>query len=105
VKVDERGARGRLYALLPRLRSGDLDVPTFCSAFERIYNLELDRKELSDHETLVFSELFDRVVWFSPYAAERREIPNYLSEEEIVNAVDAAGTQLGLGRRSSALTG
>jgi hypothetical protein len=34
------------------------------------------------------------VVWFSPYAAERREIPNYLSEEEIAKAVDAADTRL-----------
>ena len=94
MSVDERGARDRLYALLARFQSGHLDVQAFCSAFERTYNLELDRDELPPQEASAFSELFDRVVWFSPYAAERREIPNYLSEEEIAKAVDAADTRL-----------
>lgn len=92
----ERVARDQLYTLLERFQSGHLDAQAFCSTFERIYNLELDKAELSPQEAPAFSELFDKVVWFSPFAAERQGIPNYLGDEEIGQAVDAVVTRLQL---------
>jgi hypothetical protein len=93
-QADLATARKRLHDLVRRLREKKLSVRSFCSQFEHIYNLELDKAELSDAEAQAFAALFDKVVWYSPYEDERKEIPNYLGDDEIIQAVRDAETIL-----------
>ncbi len=94
-QADPATAKKRLSDLVRRLGEKKLSVHSFCSQFEHIYNLELDKDELSEAETKAFASLFDKVVWYSPYEDERREIPNYLGDEEILKAVRDAEIILG----------
>ncbi len=83
-------AYGELYRLIELADSGKLPIKHFCESFERIYNFELDKNILSIEETGALSELFDAAVWFSPYPEERKKIPNYLGEKEILDAIKKA---------------
>ena len=67
-----------------------ISIAQFCQLFEKIYNFELDTSTLSANEVSSLSELFDAVVWFSPYPEERLQIPHYLGEAEIIEAVKRA---------------
>lgn len=82
--------RTRLYALIERLCEGAASVEEFCSQFERTYNFEIDKAQLSDAESSAFSALFDKIVWYSPFPEERKKIPNYLGEKDILAAVNGA---------------
>lgn len=82
--------RTRLYILMERLREGATTVEEFCSQFEKTYNLDLDKAQLSDTESIAFSALFDKIVWYSPFPEERQKIPNYLDEKDILAAVNEA---------------
>ena len=85
------GARsGELRALVERVLSGGRDVGEFCAEFERVYNLETDKTMLSERERSAFKALFERIVWYSPFPDERRTIPNYIGEDEVLAAVWAA---------------
>ena len=79
--------RERLYWLLRLLQQGQLGTEEFCQEFEQTYNFELDKEDLSSAEAVAFAALFDKVVWFSPFAEDRGRIPNYLGEAEVRAAV------------------
>ena len=83
-------ARMRLYALIELLKKGEMKIGDFCEQFETTYNLEVDKSELDPTESTAFSKLFDKVVWYSPFPDERAEIPSYLGEAEILQAVSDA---------------
>jgi hypothetical protein len=78
----------QLRQLIKRAKLGALPIKDFCEQFERIYNLELDKNTVPAVELKLLSALFDKVVWFSPHADERKKIPNYLGEAEIKKALD-----------------
>jgi len=80
-------ARERLRELVELFLQKKISVEHFCSTFETVYNLELNKAELSSKEAQAFSALFDRIVWYSPLLEERRAIPNYVGEEEVKAAV------------------
>jgi hypothetical protein len=63
------------------------DAGTFCREFERTYNLEIDKTQLTDVEREAFSKLFDKIAWYSPFPHERQAIPRYLSGAQIRQAV------------------
>jgi hypothetical protein len=94
-EANQASARRRLYDLLRLLEADSVTVDHFCTAFETIYNLELDKSELSTSEAAAFSDLFDRVVWYSPFPEERMRIPHYVGEKEILEAVRKASIALG----------
>lgn len=79
----------QLRELIVQAKDGTLPIPTFCESFERIYNLELDKKSLPAKEGEQLSKLFDLVVFFSPYPEELARIPNYRSEAQIRDALNA----------------
>lgn len=83
-----------LHALLRGVKRGDVSVLAFCENFERLYNFELDRKSLSEKQKGAFADLFNKVVWFSPYSKEREVVPYYLSEAEILHSVEITLTLL-----------
>lgn len=82
--------------LLDRLQGGAIDVASFCSTFERLYNFEINRNSLTSRERAALQELFDKVVWYSPIAEERAVIPGYLGEEEIMVAAQIASRRIAL---------
>lgn len=88
--------RKQLFDLIVQLRIGKLSVSEFCSNFETIYNLKLDKRSLVPAELEAFRELFEKVVWYSPHSDERKTIPNYLGEEDVRKASEVAADQLGL---------
>lgn len=92
--VTER-ARRQLRRLLEAFLAAEISIAFFCSEFEREYNLELDSYLLSAVEAKAFKELFDRVVWYSPFDEERALIPNYVGEDEVRKAAEMAAAMLG----------
>lgn len=88
--VNTISSRERLYLLLSNVHEEKMSVRDFCQQFETTYNLQLSKAALSEAEKHIFSELFDKVVWYSPFPLERKSIPHYLGEEEILMAVNRA---------------
>lgn len=72
-----------LYKLLTLLNDGQIDVAEFCFEFERAWNFDIDKKELSEYESQIYNAIFDKIVWYSPFPEEREEIPNYIGEKEV----------------------
>lgn len=72
----------------------EISVGTFCEHFERVYNFELEVAGLTATERSVFEELFNKVVYYSPFPEERQKIPNYLSEKDILDGVRKARDEL-----------
>jgi len=71
-----------------------MDAETFCIQFEQTYNMELDKKTLSPSEAQALGELFEQVIWYSPYAEERAKVPNYRGEAEIREAAERAAKRM-----------
>jgi hypothetical protein len=99
-----------LYTLIRLAKADKLPIDRFCNEFERIYNLELDKKAVSKMDLAPLEVLFNKVIWYSPYSEERLQIPNYLGETEIRDALArfplnpyAVGRQAARGRQASCL--
>jgi len=72
---------------------GDHVQASGATAFARsssTFNLRTDHSELSDVERHAFERLFDVVVFFSPYPADRASYPGHKSEQEVQAAALAA---------------
>lgn len=82
--------KARLRSLMRQLANGSVSVGPFCEAFETIYNLELDKRDLTDEEALAMGTIFDRIVWYSPFPEEREQIRNYVGEKEVEQVVQDA---------------
>lgn len=78
----------QLRQLVKLAKAGSMPIKDFCEAFERIYNLELDKSSVSPTELKLLLGILDKVVWFSPYPDERKQIPNYLGEDDIRRLLD-----------------
>ena len=87
--------RLKLYWLIDLYLSGHHDVRTFCREFERTYNFEVQDSELAIREQSAFSELFNKVIMFSPFEAELKNVPIYVSAEAIKAAATATKRVLG----------
>ena len=83
-------AASTIARLLGAFRSGEIDVERFCSAYETAYNFEVDRTSLSAVQGDAAELLFNKVVWFSPFADERAKVPQYICPSEVSTAVEAA---------------
>jgi hypothetical protein len=79
----------KLRDLITAAKSGAISLEEFCSRYETVFNLELDKSSLPDSELRPLAALFEKVVWFSPYPDERKRIPRYLGESEIAAALNA----------------
>lgn len=86
--------RERLLQLLSDFRAGRIDTETFCTTFEHAYNLELDRSSLTAKEQEAFSLIFEHVIWYSPFPAERERIGNYKGDVEIRGIAEKAAQLL-----------
>ena len=83
-----------LRKLLDDFLRGKLETGTFCSDVIVAYNDAIDGSALTPAEQSIFGWLFDEVKWYSPLPEERREIPNYKSEEQILAAAVRTANEL-----------
>ena len=97
--AEQIGPRQKLHELVRLVSTDAIQIDDFCRQFEALYNLQLDKKELDDVESTAFRALFDNVVWYSPFPAERQRIPNYLGEQEILVAARGTFQQLNFKHR------
>lgn len=83
-----------LRKLLDDFLAGKLKVDLFCRDVEVAYNDAIDDSALTSAEQPIFEELFDQVVWFSPYPRETLEYPGYKTETEIRSAAETTAERL-----------
>jgi len=83
-----------LHKLLADYLGSRIDTSLFCDNFETAFNFDVNRDELTPKEEAVFGRLFDQVVYYSPFAEERAKVPNYKSEEQILQAARDAEAHL-----------
>jgi len=75
----------QLWYLINGVLNGSYDIKTFCSEFTRIYDLEADYEQLSEHENNEFGDLCEMAGRFSNDEDELK-IPNmYYSKENILD--------------------
>lgn len=86
--------REKLYWLISLYLEDHHDIRTFCKEFERTYNFEVEKRDLSAREQAVFESLFRKIVMFSPFKDELKAIPMYVSASEIKDAAVAARDNL-----------
>jgi hypothetical protein len=93
--ADQLSGRDHLHFLIGLFLADQIDIPVFCRQFETSYNFHTDKAALTAIESSAFRDLFGKVVWYSPFPEERKEIPSYLGETEIANTIRQAASSLG----------
>jgi hypothetical protein len=88
-----RSAREIAVDLMDRLLSGELTVGDFCAQYEQHFNFDWPDRSLEAQAEL-FGKLFEVVVWYSPYPDERRSIPNYTGEPDVMGLVQSIRSQV-----------
>lgn len=90
----------QLYYAIKLFLNNKYSVKEFCSNFEVIYNLELDKSSLNDKESKVFKELFEKVVYYNEFPDERKTWPGFTSEEDIYQVIQKAVRVLSISHAS-----
>jgi hypothetical protein len=86
-------ARDIAVQMMDQLLSGELLAGDFCAQYEQLYNFDWpDRGDEAQAE--LFGNLFDVVAWYSPYPEERKIIPNYKGEADVVTFVQSVRSQV-----------
>lgn len=75
----------RLFDLIKPFLANQISAEEFSSKYEHSYNFEIDKTSLGEHAQ-IFKEIFDLVVWHSPYADEESN-PSYKNDEEVFSYV------------------
>ncbi|RVU42815.1 hypothetical protein EA187_15000 [Lujinxingia sediminis] len=88
------GNEKNLINLMEAVLSENISVERFRGQYENFWNFELETDNLSTIECKVFEEVFDVVVWYSPFPEERAQIPNYVDEATVLRAVEDALSKL-----------
>ncbi|HEU4881031.1 MAG TPA: hypothetical protein VFT45_02265 [Longimicrobium sp.] len=88
--MPEPNAGAVLAHAIMQYRSGDLTTVEFCATYECLYNLEIDKDSLSPVHRSIFQQLFDDVIWYSPFPEDRARYPGYRDEIAIHLAVERA---------------
>ncbi len=88
--MSEKFTIGEIKSLIERLQQHAISTQEFCTLFERIWNLQFEKKSVPHKifETLDF--LFNEVVLFSPFPREQWGYPKYRDEAEILAAAAKA---------------
>lgn len=94
--MDKMSKKDQLYYVLKTFLKGEYQTTDFCDNYERIYNLELDKKVLNTVEKESFEKLFNTVVYFSEFPEDRKKYSGYKNENDIQEAAEEAAKTLGL---------
>lgn len=76
----------RVTQLLQGLIEGKIAPGDFCVTFERVWNLEVDRKDVPEAAFESLSMLFDEVVLYSPLPRSEWQYPKYRDDHAIMAA-------------------
>ena len=86
-------AREIAVELMDKLLSGELIVRDFCARYEQLYNFDWPNRR-GEVQAELFGNLFEVVVWYSPYPEEREVVPNYKNEAEVISLVQSVRSQV-----------
>lgn len=93
--IYENNDKRKLYWLIKRYLSGNIDESTFCDKFYYSYSLGIDPNELSSIEKKAFNDLDKVVSRFSPYIADHQLDPKAFSTvEELRKSIKETQTLL-----------
>ncbi|TPG41941.1 hypothetical protein EAH89_28250 [Roseomonas nepalensis] len=87
-------AKAELESLIGAFLSGALSVRLFCLEYEKLFNFDVARAQLSQPQEAIFRALFDDVIVFSLFKDELAAIPIYRSEDQIRKAAQVAWQKL-----------
>ena len=77
-------AREQLWYLINGVIDGSYEVKIFYDEFERIYNFETDKAQLTEQEKSEFEELSRMAARFSEFEEDLKISNMYFSKEEIL---------------------
>ena len=87
----------QLYYLIKHFQTGEYDINTFCDLFTTIYDIELDKSDLSETELKAFGTLEKYSCRFSPFEEDFKQCPNaFYDENTIKKQIKTAIKALGL---------
>jgi hypothetical protein len=92
--ANQLSGRDHLHFLIGLFLARQIDISVFCKQFETSYNFHTDKAALTAAEARALEDLFDAVIWYSPFPEERKVVPSYLSEAEIPEAIQLAASRL-----------
>ncbi|MBU4135477.1 MAG: hypothetical protein KJ690_03565 [Alphaproteobacteria bacterium] len=72
--------------LIEAVQEGSMSVSDFSSAVEHEWNFGDERATLAEPQKAAVRQMFDVVVYYSPYPDERARIPNYRDEKDVLQA-------------------
>ncbi len=79
-----------LYHLIEDYIAGRISDEEFSSSFERVYNFDTDDDDFTAVEQLVFKDLFDNAILFSPFEDDIRAFSEYVSGQRLRLAAERA---------------
>ena len=94
--AEQLPGRDHLYLLVRKFLADEIGVSIFCRQFENSYNFHTEKTAMTALEASVFQDVFNKVVWYSPFPDERKIVSSYQGETEIRNAVQKAAARLGV---------
>jgi hypothetical protein len=86
----------RLRETVLNVLDGSLTTQELCVRYETEYNTPDQVEWASIDEGLIFQELFDAVVWYSPYPEDRARYKGYVDDVQIKKAAQQVAARLGL---------
>ena len=86
--------RDRAIRLLDGLLTAEISVSEFCDRYEPLWNFELESNAELGAEAPIFEQIFDSVVWYSPFPEDRDSYPGFKNEEDIIAIVRKANARL-----------
>jgi len=87
-------------SLIEAVQTGLITVGEFSSSIEREWNFGNERATLSEAQKAAIQQMFDVVVYYSPYPNERARIPIYRDEKDVLHAAQACRALIEAGASS-----
>ncbi|MFK4057617.1 hypothetical protein [Brevundimonas sp. NPDC046655] len=86
-------------SLIEAVQQGSMTVGDFSSSVEYEWNFGDERATLSEAQKAAIQQMFDVVVYYSPYPDERARVPNYRDEQDVLQAAQDCRRSLETGVR------
>ena len=83
-----------LLMLVDSFLEGKMKCQKFCDRFEHQWNFEIGGEDMNEQVLDLFNQLFDVVVWYSPFPKDRQDYPGYLDQDQVKEKVRTLREQL-----------
>lgn len=87
-------SKEQLLYLIEYYHNGEYRINDFTSQFEKIYDSTNTTSEFSNFEDKLLKQIWDMVIYFSPYPEDHRLWKGYTSEEDVREKVNEIYTKL-----------